>query len=117
MGLDWIVENKPNDNIEQYYKLKYKLNLLYDYEAFKKEDTRNESINKIKEIKEQLKEYSITPQETLDKLDDYAEGADEYFIGFLTSNNNFRGELIGTSELLLGLIFWGNNGHGYGAWY
>jgi hypothetical protein len=112
MGLDWIVENKPKDNIEQYYKLKYKLNLLYDYDEFKKESTRNEIINKIKETKEQLKEYSITPQETLDKLDDNKEeeeekdDKEEFFIGgsFLTSNHDFRGEIISTSELLPELL-------------
>lgn len=167
MGLDWLVEKKPCiNNKEQYYKLKYKLSIL------RKNDEPSEEENKlIEELEKELEEISISPSDTLNNLNDEEfDTLDEIFIGgsFLTENHDYRGKIIGGSEILneelkeeaynhhsaeqcieyacklecfletlnkneldedeldeynyiikgiKWLKFWGNNGHGYYAWF
>lgn len=99
MGLDWLVEKKPCDNHkEQFYKLKYKLSIL------NKIDEPNEETNKqIEELEKELEEISVTPEDTLGELnDEEINKLDEIFNSgsFLTSNYDFRGKIIGQSDLL-----------------
>ena len=102
MGLDWIVETKPNnhniDNINEYYKLKYKLHVLNKCEKNHTEEIEH----MIKELEEEKKCISITPKETLESLVNDDDYFDDFLIGgsFMTSNFDFRGEYVGQSDIL-----------------
>ncbi len=164
MGLDWLVQGKPEKGSEkEYYKIKRDIKKL--------NENRDDNINTISELEEELIKVSITPVDTIsDYNEEELEELDEIMTGgsAFTSSFDFRGKGIGLCELLelnlreeayedhnpsecieyayalednlsrldkdkltedekddfefvekgiKWLKFWGENGHGYYAWY
>jgi hypothetical protein len=98
MGLDWIVNYKPIEgNESSFYKIKNRIKKL-DKEAY------HSSIeNEIDDLRNSLKKISITPEDTINILSEQElQETDNIFEGgsFLTSNHDFRGQVISCSELL-----------------
>ncbi len=100
MGLDWLVNSKPKingNNEANFYKIKNKIKKL-DYEN----NIDNE--NEIDELKQSLKEISISPEDTINSLTNQGLEGDlnEFLLGgsFLTSDHDFRGKLVSNSDLI-----------------
>ncbi len=103
MGLDWLVNSKPklNENNESnFYKIKNKIKRLDN-------ENNEENENEIDDLRERLKEISISPEDTINSLtnlglEEELNTAKEFLIGgsFLTSNYDFRGGLVSNSDLI-----------------
>ncbi len=98
MGLDWVVNYKPkNGNESSFYKIKNRIKTLEN----NTNDSSNE--NEIEDLRNSLKNISITPEDTINNLSEQEliETEDIFEGGsFLTSNHDFRGKLVAYSELL-----------------
>jgi hypothetical protein len=107
MGLDWILENKCNNNEKDkydFYRIKYEIKLLnnqlYD-------ETDQENINKIEdkieELRQKFDKVSISPDDSIQQITD-----EEIKIinnctvggGFDPKILDFRGNVIGRSDIL-----------------
>jgi hypothetical protein len=96
MGLDWLVNYKPKTGEDNsFYKIKNKIKRL------DKEETNNE--DELESLRNALKEISITPEDTINSLSlaELKETEDIFEGGsFLTSNHDFRGQVVSYSELI-----------------
>ena len=98
MGLDWIVNYKPQEGHESsFYKIKNRIKSL------DKDNNENENENEIESLRNALKDISITPEDTINSLsDEELKETEDIFEGgsFLTNNHDFRGKIVAYSELL-----------------
>ncbi len=96
MGLDWIVNYKPQEGNEScFYKIKNRIKQL------DKDNNDNEA--EIESLRDSLKAISITPEDTINSLsEEELKEVEDVFEGgsFLTSDYDFRGKLVAYSELL-----------------